>query len=255
MNLLQLKMVIPPEQEQLTPEESIFYLINLIKSKISSEEYVDLMNTAKELIEKIPEIENDRMSEISDSSSTDIHVSMSADNSRDLEIEETLDSRPCECLSKFRYPDEFPLSHNHRTYRQMFCSGINILECDNFKLFCEDYPLMYNLFEKQNMPFIDREIYSSYVSQDMKMIFSIFITFNDILEYKRHLIITTFVFYDFMLRNIQFLFDNKELARISYNKFLSFIVDVEFIQIAEEFDINLEIWRVALERATNSIIT
>ena len=137
----------------------------------------------------------------------------------------------------------------------MFCSEINILECENFKKFCEDYPLMYNLFEKQNMPFTDRAIYSSYVSQNMKMIFSIFLTFNDILEYKRHLIITTFVFYDFMLRNIQFLFDNNELARISYNKFIYFIVDVEFIQIAEEFDINLEIWRVALERVANSIIT
>ena len=105
------------------------------------------------------------------------------------------------------------------------------------------------------MPFTDRAIYSSYVSQNMKMIFSIFLTFNDILKYKRHLIITTFVFYDFMLRNIQFLFDNNELARISYNKFVYFIVDVEFIQIAEEFDIILEIWRVALERVTNSINT
>jgi hypothetical protein len=245
---------------QMTPEERIFDLIDSIQLKITSQEYVDLMNTVKELIEKIPEIENNRMSEISDSSSTDIqiherNIPMSVDNSSDSEIEETPDRSPCECLSKFRYPDEFPLSHNHQTYRQMFCSEINILECENFKRFCEDYPLMYNLFEKQNMPFTDRVIYSSYVSQNMKMIFSIFLTFNDILEYKRHLIITTFVFYDFMLRNIQFLFDNNELARISYNKFVYFIVDVEFIQIAEEFDINLEIWRVALERVANSIIT
>ena len=244
---------------QMIPEERIFYLIDSIKSKITSQEYVDLMNTSKELIEKIPEIENDIMSEISDSSSTDIQIHERnipmSDDSHDSEIEETPDRSPCECLSKFRYPDEFPLSHNHQTYRQMFCSEINILECENFKRFCEDYPLMYNLFEKQNMPFTDRAIYSSYVSQNMKMIFSIFLTFNDILEYKRHLIITTFVFYDFMLRNIQFLFDNNELARISYNKFVYFIVDVEFIQIAEEFDINLEIWRVALERVANSIIT
>jgi len=246
---------------QMTPEERMFELIDSIQSKITSKEYVDLMNTAKELIEKIQEIENDRMSEISDSSSSSgyIHernIPMSDDHSSsDSEIEETPDRSPCECLSKYRYPDEFPLSHNHQTYRQMFCSGINILECENFKRFCEDYPLMYNLFEKQNIPFTDRATYSSYVSLHMKMIFSIFITFNDILEYKRHLIITTFVFYDFMLRNIQFLFDNNELARISYNKFVSFIVDVEFIKIADEFDINLEIWRVALERVANSIIT
>jgi len=42
---------------------------------------------------------------------------------------------------------------------------------------------------------------------------------------------------------------------MSYNKFVSFMVDVEFIQIADEFDINIENWRVALENVANSIIT
>ena len=240
---------------QMTPEERIFELIDSIQSKITSQEYPDLMNTAKELIEKIPEIENDKMSEISDSSSSSGYIQETDNgNLSDSEIE-SIEPVPCDCLSKFRYPDEFPTSGNHQTYRQMFCQGINIFECENFKLFCEDYPLMYNLVEKQNMPFIDRGIYSSYVSQHINMIFSMFFTFNDLFDYKRHKIITTFVFYDFALRNIQFLFDDNELARMSYNKFVSFIVDVEFIQIADEFDINLENWRICLENAANSIIT
>ena len=246
---------------QMTPEQLIFELIDSIQSKITSQEYVRLMDTAKALIERIPVIENDRMSEISDSSSSSGYIYdgniPATDNycSSDSEIEETPESRLCDCLSKFRYPDEFPTSGNHQTYRQMFCSGINIFECENFKRFCEDYPLMYNLFERQNMPFIDRGIYSSYVSQHINMIFSMFFIFNDIFDYKRHKIITTFVFYDFALRNIQFLFDDNELARMSYNKFVSFMVDVEFIQIADEFDINIENWRVALENVANSIIT
>lgn len=240
---------------QMTPEELIFELIDSIQSKITSQEYVRLMDTAKALIEKIPIIENDRMSEISDSSSSSGYIQETDNgNLSDSEIE-SIEPVPCDCLSKFRYPDEFPINGNHQTYRQMFCQGINIFECENFKLFCEDYPLMYNLIEKQNMPFIDRGIYSSYVSRHIKMIFSMFITFNDLFDYKRHKIITTFVFYDFALRNIQFLFDNNELAQISYNKFVSFIVDVEFIQIADEFNINLENWRIALENAANSIIT
>ena len=244
---------------QMTPEERIFDLIDLIQSEITSQEYVCLMNTAKELVERIHELEGDRISEISDSSSSSGYIYEGnipeTDDHSDSEIEETPDSSPCECLSKFRYPDEFPPMDTHQTYRQMFCPGIKILECENFKLFCEDYPLMYNLFEKQNMPFTDRETYSSYVSLNMKMIFSIFLTFNNVFDYKRHKIITTFVLYDFALRNIQFLFDNNQLARLSYDKFVSFIVDVEFIQIADEFDINVENWRVALERAANSIIT
>ena len=246
-------MVIPPEQ--LPPKQRIFDLIDLIRSKISSQEYVDLMNTAKELVEIIEDTEREEISEILDASTTGedrIHerdIPISDDNL------ESIEPVPCECLSKFRYPDEFPTMDTHQTYSQMFCSGLNIFQCENFKLFCEDYPLMYNLFEKQNMPFTYRETHSSYVSLHMKMIFSIFFTLNSILDSKRHKIITTIVFYDFVIRNIQFLFDNNQLARLSYDKFVSFIVDVEFIQIADEFDINLENWRIALENAANSIIT
>jgi len=243
-------MVIPPEQ--LSPKQRIFDLIDLIRSKISSQEYVDLMNTAKELVQ---EIEDGEQAEISDASTT----SEDRIHERDIPISddnlESIEPVPCDCLSKFRYPDEFPIMDTHQTYRQMFCSGLNIFQCKNFKLFCEDYPLMYNLLEKQNMPFADRETHSSYVSLHMKMIFSIFFTLNSILDSKRHKIITTIVFYNFVIRNIQFLFDNNQLARISYDKFVSFIVDVEFIQIADEFNINLENWRVALERVANSIIT
>lgn len=233
---------------QMTPEERIFDSIDSIQSRITSGEYVDLMNIAKQLVERIQYLERNTMSEISDSSfSSEINIP-------DSEIE-SLELVPCNCLSRFRYSDEFPTMDAHQTYRHMFCSGLNIFQCENFKLFCEDYPLMYNLFEKQNMPFTDRETHSSYVSQNMKTIFSIFITFNCIFEYKRHKIITTLVFYDFILRNIQFIFDNNQLARGSYDKFVSFIVNVDFIQIAGEFDINLENWRLALERAANSIIT
>ena len=243
-------MVIPPEQ--LPPKQRIFDLIDLIRSKISSQEYVDLMNTAKELVQ---EIEDGEQAEISDASTTSEDRIYERDIPMSDENLESIEPVPCECLSKFRYPDEFPIMDTHQTYRQMFCSGLNIFQCDNFKLFCEDHPLMYNLLEKQNMPFTYRETHSSYVSQHVKTIFSIFFTLINILDCKRHKIITTIVFYDFAIRNIQFLFDNNQLARISYDKFVFFIVDVEFIQIADEFDINLENWRVALERVANSIIT
>jgi len=246
-------MVIPPEQLPL--KQRIFDLIDLIQLKISSQEYVDLMNTAKKLVEIIEDTEREEISEISDASTTGEDRIYERDIPMSDENLESIEPVPCECLSKFRYPDEFPIMDPHQTYSQMFCSGLNIFQCENFKLFCEDYPLMYNLLEKQNMPFTYRETHSSYVLQHVKTIFSIFFTLINILDCKRHKIITTIVFYDFAIRNIQFLFDNNQLARISYDKFVSFIVDVEFIQIADEFNINLENWRVALERVANSIIT
>lgn len=84
-------MVIPPEQKQLTPEENIFDLIDSIQSKISSQEYVDLMNTAQQLVQKIKDSEQEEeMSVISDSSSTDGYQNpMSDSSSDDDEIEET----------------------------------------------------------------------------------------------------------------------------------------------------------------------
>ena len=245
-------MVIHPEQEKLTLEEQIFDLIDSIQSKISSQEYVDLMNTAQQLVQKIKDSEQEKeeMSVISDSSSTDGYQNpMSDSSSDDDEIEET-SYTPCDCASKFAYPDDFPRNRNYQTYRQMFCSGIGIFECENFKRLCEEYPLLHNLTERQNMPFANSETYAPYDSPKVNMIFSIFISFNDIFAFKRHKIIITLILYDFAMKNINFIADNRVLfGRVAYDKFISFMYEPEFPEIAEEFNINLENWRLALERA------
>jgi len=265
-------MVIPPEQEQLSPKQRILDLIDSIQSKISSQEYFDLMNTAQQLVQEIEGSEQEEMSVISDSSSTAgdrnyernismsdsdssdedrIHegdISMSSDS--DSEIEETSDDTPCDCLSRFAYPEDFPMSGNYQTYRQMFCRGINIFECENFKRLCHEYPLLNNLIEHQNMPFADRETYAKYNSPKVKMFFSILLSLNDMFVFKRHKIIVVFNLFDFALNNIQFLTDNKEsFGQVAYDKLIFLMLDQEFMEMAEEFNINLENWRLALERA------
>jgi hypothetical protein len=245
-------MVIPPEQEQLTPEEEIFDLIYSIQSKISSQEYLFLMNTSQKLVQKINDLKQEEMSEIYDSSSIDSdrilerNISMSADE----EIEETSDDTPCDCASRFVYPDDFPMYGNHQTYTQMFCHGIRIFECENFKRLCYEYPLLNNLIEYQNMPFADSETYGPYDSPKVKMVFSILLSLNDMLDFKRHKIIISLILFDFTMKNIQFIADNPEtLGKVSHEKLTFFMYDEEFISIAEEFNIKLENWRLAIERA------
>jgi len=247
-------MVIPPEQ--LPPKQRIFDLIDSIQSKISSQEYVDLMNTAKELVEQIEDFEQEEMSEILNSSSMTedrIHernIPMSNSSSSDEEIEETSDDTPCDCVSRFAYPEDFPISGNHQTYSQMFCHGMRIFECENFRRLCEEYPLVNNLIERQNMPFADRETYGPYESRKVKMFFSLFITLNDIFDYRRHKIIISLILFDFAMKNIQFIADNRNsFGHVAYHKFISFMYEDDFPNIAEEFNINLENWRLAFERA------
>lgn len=247
-------MVIPPEQEQLTPEEEIFDLIDSIQSKISSEEYLKLMNTAQQLVQKIKDGEQEEMSVISDSSSSDedrIHEGnnpMSSDS--DSEIEETSDDTPCDCVSRFAYPEDFPISGNHQTYSQMFCHGMRIFECENFQRLCHEYPLLHNLIERQNMPFADREIYGPYESPKVKRFFSILLSLNDILDYRHHKIIISLILFDFAIKNIQFIADNRNsFGQVAYHKFISFMYEDDFPEIAEEFNINLENWRLAFEHA------
>jgi len=250
-------MVILSEQKQLTPEEQIFDLIDSIQSKISSEEYLNLMNTAQQLVQKIKDGEYEEMSAISDSSSSDedrIHegnISMSSDS--DSEIEEISDDTPCDCLSRFAFPEDFPISGSYQTYNQMFCHGIRIFECENFQRLCHEYPLLHNLIEHQNMPFADRETYGPYESPKVKRFFSILLSLNDIMDYRRHKILIALILFDFAMKNIQFIADNREsLGKVSYDKFISFMYEPEFLEIAEEFNINLENWRLALERAIQS---
>jgi hypothetical protein len=249
-------MVIPPEQ--LPPKQRIFDLIDSIQSKITSQEYLVLMNTAKELVEEIEDGEQAEISAISDSESNDgdqariyeRNIPMSDSSSSDSEIEETSDDTPCTCVSRFAYPEDFPTSGSHRTYSQMFCRGINIFQCENFKRLCEEYPLINNLIEQQNMPFADSETYAPYESPKVKMVFSLFITLNDMFDYRRHKIIISLILFDFAMKNIQFIADNRDsFGQVAYHKFISFMYEEDFPEIAEEFNINLDNWRFALERA------
>lgn len=241
-------MVIPPEQ--LTLEEEIFDLIDSIQSKISSQEYVDLMNTAQQLVQKIRDSEQEEeMSVISDSSSTDGYQNPMSDSSSDDEIEETSDT-PCDCLSRFAYPDDFPRNGNYQTYHDMFCRGIGIFECENFKRLREEYPLLHNLTESQNYSFADSETYAPYDSQKVNMIFSIFISLINMFAFKRHKIIITLILFDLAMKNIQFIADDRDsFGHVAYDKFISLMYEPEFPEIAEEFNINLDNWRLALERA------
>jgi hypothetical protein len=248
-------MVIPPEQEQLTTEEEIFDLIDLIKSKISSEEYLKLMNTAQKLVQKIKDGEQAEISAISDSASNDggrIYVSNDRydRSSSEDEIEEISDDTPCTCVSRFSYPEDFPTSGSHRTYSQMFCRGNNIFQCENFKRLCHEHPLINNLIEQQNIPFADIETYAPYESPKVKTIFSLFITLNEIFDLRRHKIIISLILFDFAMKNIQFIADHRNsFGRVSYHKFISFMYEEDFPEIAEEFNINLDNWRLAFERA------
>ena len=251
-------MVIPPEQEQLTPEEEIFDLIDSIQLKISSKEYLKLMNTAQKLVQKIKDGEQAEISAISDSASNDggqvriyeRNIPISDSSSSDEEIEEISDDTPCTCVSRFSYPEDFPTSGSHRTYSQMFCRGNNIFQCENFKRLCEEHPLINNLIEQQNIPFADIETYAPYESPKVKTIFSLFITLNEIFDLRRHKIIISLILFDFAMKNISFIADHRNsFGRVSYHKFISFMYEEDFPEIAEEFNINLDNWRLALERA------
>lgn len=253
-------MVIPPEP--LPPKQRIFDLIDSIRTKISSQEYVDLMNTAKELVEQINDEEQEEISGISDSSSIDSdriyyeRNNILSDNREESnsesesEIEETSNDTPCDCLSRFAYPEDFPISGNHQTYSQMFCHGMRIFECENFRRLCEEYPILNNLIEHQNTPFADRETYAIYDSPKVKRFFSILLSLNDILDYRRHKIIISLILFDFAMKNIQFIADSRNsFGKIAYDKFISFIYEDDFPEIAEEFNINLNNWRLAFEIA------
>ena len=247
-------MVIPPEP--LPPKQRIFDLIDSIQSRITSQEYLDLMNTAQQLVQAIEDGEQEEMSVISDSSSIDSgriyrrNIPMSESSSSEDEIEETSDDTPCDCLSRFVFPEDFPMSGSHRTYSQMFCHGIRIFQCENFKRLCEEYPLVNNLIEHQNMPFANSETYAPYESPKVKMIFSLLITLNDMLYYRRHKIIISLILFDFAMKNIQFIADHRmSFGQVAHDKFITFMYEDDFPTIAEEFNINLENWRLALERA------
>ncbi len=147
----------------------------------------------------------------------------------------------CSCSTRYVFPNI--LDHNE-DISEFFClsSQERMMNCENVKRLIEKLPLLENLYRKIDLPFIEEPIYNEYIKDEVKLIIKILLFLIEKVPIKRYKSIISFVLFDFMIKNINFMKDYQIFITTLLDKLQELKTDEEYIEIAAEYNVNYTKW-------------
>ena len=220
----------------------IFNIIYSIKDKISDNDFLELNNKIQKLIQENRQLKT----------SNEIHIYVSdSEESEESEeeseeLEEESEHNQCICSTRWGLFDSNIDSKNVDDY---FCldSIESIKKCENFKRLFDTLPLMKNLINKIDLPFVEEPIEQEYVKELFIFIVRILLSLVDRIIGKRKKIIIFFVMYDYLIRNINFLKDNQKFTEGCLKKYEEIVADEDLVYYAREYNVNYLRWNEILK--------
>jgi hypothetical protein len=158
------------------------------------------------------------------------------------ELRQSLSNYVCCCSTRYVFPEMFNLIENDMS--DFFCvkSNERIANCENFKRLMERFPHLENIFRRIDLPFTEETIYQEYVKDEVILISEILLFLVKKVSEKKDKAIITFVLYDFMIKNVNFMKDYQFYTKLLISKFEGLLADEEYIPIALEYNINYTKW-------------
>jgi hypothetical protein len=198
---------------------SIFEDIYDIKDSITDGQFLTLNNKLQKLIRENKELRESLAN-------------------HDLIVEQP----QCSCSMRYVFPDIFNLIDNDIS--QFFCvqSYERLVNCENFKRLMERFPHLENIFRRIDLPFAEEPIYQEYVKDEVVLISEILLFLVKKVSEKKEKAIITFVLYEFMIKNVNFMKDYQFYTKLLISKFEELLEDEEYIPIAVEYNINYTKW-------------
>jgi hypothetical protein len=114
--------------------------------------------------------------------------------------------------------------------------------CENFKKLFEKVPLLQNIFHKIDQSFTEESLEQEYNKNEIESIYRILLFLFEKISEKKSKIIISFVIYDYILKNINFLKDHQRHAYAVYRKFKELTTDEDFVRTALEYNVNYKKW-------------
>lgn len=212
---------------------SIFEDIFEIKDLISENIYLNLNNKIKKILDDLENYKK-RCEELGDEETSDEELSEISEEETDDEVE----YEPCVCNTYWNF---IPIPIED--VGKCFCmENIDRLKnCVNFNKMCEYCPLIKNIIEKQDIPFLREPIKNEMDKLKFYSIMSGLFALNN-LDSKRYKIIGIFVLINFMLENFINVEKNAKLLELAGQKFSEFKQDDEFQIYLDEFGIDYDRW-------------
>ena len=157
-------------------------------------------------------------------------------------LRQSLSNYVCCCSTRYVFPDMFNLIENDIS--EFFCvhSYLRIENCENFKRLVEKFPHLENMFRRIDLPFAEEPIYQEYVKDEVILVSQILLFLVKKVSEKNDKAIITFVLYDFMIKNVNFMKDYQFYTKLLISKFERLLEDEEYIPIALEYNVSYTKW-------------
>lgn len=196
-----------------------------IKNKINDNEYINLNNKVKLLLDTLLKLK----SELNNSDIVDDDTFLDPHNG------------VCTCHNLDLHND-IVTAANVSNY---FCSFNTDLNCNNFIMICEYLPLLKNIYQdNHDINFTNDIIENNIERQYWLNICTILIAFNRFMVGDNMRIIVVLVLYDFIFRHFLFLEGLRNIAfrYMLKNRYLEFCGNVNFITALDTYQINKNRW-------------
>jgi hypothetical protein len=158
------------------------------------------------------------------------------------ELRQSLSNYVCCCSTRYVFPDIFNLIENDIS--EFFCvqSYERLANCENFERLMERFPHLENIFRRIDLPFTEEPIYQEYIKDEVILISEIFLFLVKKVSEKKEKAVITFVLYDFMIKNVNFMKDYQFYTKLLISKFEGLLSDEEYIAFALEYNVNYTKW-------------
>jgi hypothetical protein len=158
------------------------------------------------------------------------------------DLRHSLSKYVCSCSTRYVFPDIFNLIENDIS--DFFCvhSYLRIANCENFRRLMEKFPHLENMFLRIDLPFAEEQIYQEYVKDEIILASEILLFLIKKVSEKKDRAIISFVLYDFMIKNANFMKDYQFYTKLLVSKFEELLADEEYIPIVLEFNVNYTKW-------------
>jgi hypothetical protein len=158
------------------------------------------------------------------------------------DLRHSLSKYVCGCSTRYVFPDMFNLIENDIS--EFFCvhSYLRIANCENFKRLMEKFPHLENIFRRIDLPFAEEQIYQEYVKDEIILASEILLFLIKKVSEKKDRAIISFVLYDFMIKNANFMKDYQFYTKLLVSKFEGLLSDEEYIAFALEYNVNYTKW-------------
>jgi hypothetical protein len=106
----------------------------------------------------------------------------------------------------------------------------------------EKFPHLENMFRRIDLPFAEEPIYQEYIKDEVILISQILLFLIKKVSEKKDRSIISFVLYDFMIKNVNFMKDYQFYTKLLVSKFEGLLEDEEYIAFALEYNVSYTRW-------------